>query len=111
LRIAARRAQLGLPEVTLGLLPAMGATQRLPRLVGRSRAAELALSGARIDSAKALEWGLVNAVLDDDAFERGARAYAASIAAHAPLALMRTKKLLATADSRSPREHAEDEIS
>jgi enoyl-CoA hydratase len=63
LRVAADRARFGQPEVTLGLIPGAGGTQRLPRLVGRARALELILGGEMIDAAEALRIGLVNRVV------------------------------------------------
>lgn len=98
-RVAARRATFGLPEVTLGLLPAMGGTQRLPRLLGLSRAKELALLGTRVDAQKAHEWGLVHRVFENDSFENDTRAFAAEVASRAPLSLRKTKQLLNSAQS------------
>ena len=63
-RVAASRAKLGLPEVTLGLLPGAGGTQRLTRLAGPEVALDLILSGKHISAAKALELGLVDEVAD-----------------------------------------------
>ncbi len=62
LRIAADSAVLGLPEVTLGIIPGYGGTQRLPRLVGKGRALELILTAARVNAADAKAMGLVNQV-------------------------------------------------
>lgn len=66
-RYASERAKLGLPEVTLGLIPGYGGTQRLSRLVGRGLASELILTGEPIDAAEALRIGLVNQVFADKA--------------------------------------------
>lgn len=63
LRIAAEHAKLGLPEVSLGLIPGYGGTQRLTQLVGRGRALEMILTGDMISANKALEYGLVNHVV------------------------------------------------
>jgi enoyl-CoA hydratase len=63
LRVAAERARLGLPEVKLGVFPANGGTQRLPRLVGRGRALELMLTGRQIGAVEAERIGLVNHVV------------------------------------------------
>lgn len=63
LRVASSQAKLGLPEVSLGLIPGYGGTQRLPQLVGRGKALEMILSGDMIDAPDALAWGLVNYVV------------------------------------------------
>ena len=60
------RVLLGLPEVTLGLLPAGGGTQRLPRLIGLKAATDLILSGRRIDASEALELGIVDQIVSAD---------------------------------------------
>lgn len=65
LRVASPTAQFGLPEARVGMMPAAGGTQRLPRLIGASRALELMLTGARIDAQRAYEIGLVNVVAED----------------------------------------------
>jgi len=62
LRIAAPSAVLGLPETTLGIIPGAGGTQRLPRIVGESRAKEMILLGRRISAEDALAWGLINRI-------------------------------------------------
>ena len=64
LRVATTRAVFGLPEVTLGLMPGAGGTQRLPRLIGATRATEMAMTGRRVDADTAEAWGLVNQVVD-----------------------------------------------
>src|SRR5206468_7251634 len=66
LRFASRSARLGLPEVMLGLIPGAGATQRLPRLIGRGRALELMLSGREIHGDEAWRIGLVDRLLYKD---------------------------------------------
>jgi enoyl-CoA hydratase len=66
LRCATREARFGLPEVTFGLIPGGGGTQRLPLLVGRGRALELMLTGREIDAEEALRIGLVDRLLDGD---------------------------------------------
>jgi methylglutaconyl-CoA hydratase len=62
LRVAAPSAVLGLPETTLGIIPGAGGTQRLPRIVGESRANEMILLGRRISAHDALAWGLINRI-------------------------------------------------
>jgi enoyl-CoA hydratase/carnithine racemase len=73
LRIAGESAVLGTPEVELNAIPSWGGTQRLPALVGLGRAAQLVLTGEKIDAATALAWGLVNEVVADDELESHAR--------------------------------------
>lgn len=82
LRIAAGDAQLGLLEARWGLIPDLGATWRLPRLVGLGRATDLAVSGRTIDAHTALAWGLVDDLADDDTdFSTWAHDYVARLAA------------------------------
>lgn len=64
--IAAHSARFGLPEVTLGVMPGAGGTQRLPRLVGRVRALDMMLTNRWIGAAQAEQWGLVSRVVPDD---------------------------------------------
>jgi enoyl-CoA hydratase len=87
LRIAADTAKLGLPEVTLGLLPGFGGTQRLLRLSGRAAALELTLTGAPVDAARALQLGIVNRVVPAAELEVETMALAAKLAGSAPLAM------------------------
>lgn len=84
-RICATDAKLGLPEILLGVIPGGGGTQRLPRLVGPSRAKELVLSGRQVRADEALSIGLVNRVAEPDAALDAALAWAAELA-QGPLA-------------------------
>jgi len=70
-RLAAATAQLGFPEIKLGLIPGYGGTQRLPRLVGEARATEMILTGRTVDAAEAERIGLVNRVVDGDLVAAG----------------------------------------
>jgi enoyl-CoA hydratase len=70
-RLATRTARLGLPEIKLGLIPGYGGTQRLPRLIGESRALEMILTGRAVMAEEALQIGLVNRLVDDDLVEAG----------------------------------------
>jgi enoyl-CoA hydratase len=97
LRIAARSARLGQPEVNLGLIPGGGGTQRLPRLVGLGRALRLTLTGALIGAEEAERIGLVDEVVDDDALAERTRELAASIARHSPVALKLIKQAIRAA--------------
>jgi enoyl-CoA hydratase/carnithine racemase len=80
--------KLGTPEVTLGLLPGNGGTQRLTRLLGPSRAMELLLTGRTFSPDEALQWGLVAALVDED----GAREYAERLAVGPQLAIAAIKR-------------------
>ena len=92
IRIAADTAQLGQPEIKLGIIPGFGGTQRFPRLVGRSRAMELLFSGDNIDAATALEIGLVSRVVPAAELMPAARELAAKLAKSAPLAVAAIKR-------------------
>jgi len=86
-RFASDSAQMGQPEVKLGLIPGYGGTQRLPRLVGRGRALELLLSGEPVSAAEAHRIGLVNAVVPQAALLSHSRAWLAKVLANGPIAL------------------------
>jgi enoyl-CoA hydratase/carnithine racemase len=85
--VDAQKAVLGLPEVTLGIIPGWGGTQRLPGLVGRARALEIALMGRRIQARESYEWGLINKVSRPGEVLNDAREYATTLVIKAPLAL------------------------
>ena len=87
LRFAAEGARFGQPEVKLGIVPGYGASQRLPRLVGKGRALQLLLTGEMIDAAEAFRIGLVNRVVPPAELIGAARALLASILAQGPLAV------------------------
>jgi enoyl-CoA hydratase/carnithine racemase len=104
LRIASDSAQLGLPEVTLGILPAGGGTQRLPRLIGKAKAKELIFTGRRIHAAEAERIGLVNRVVPHDLLMKEVMELAQTIKANAPLAVSGAKQAINTgyeADSQT----------
>jgi enoyl-CoA hydratase/carnithine racemase len=99
-RIATRDAQLGFPEVNLGLLPGGGGTQRAPRLISSGRARWLVLSGERIPAETAEAWGLVEFVVDD--LEAGIAQYVEPLDKQSPHAIRQIKALLhETRDERS----------
>lgn len=81
-RYASEKARLGLPEITLGLIPGYGGTQRLPRLVGKGMAMEMLLTGGMVDADEALAMGLVNKVFPADALLAEAQKTAATIAGY-----------------------------
>jgi len=91
IRIAAENALFGFPEVSLGILPGMGGTQRLPRLVGPAIAKELIFSGRRIKAEEAREIGLVNRVVPQGEALNAAKELAAQIAANGPVAVRHAK--------------------
>ena len=86
-RIAADTARLGQPEIALGLIPGFAGTQRLPRLVGRSTALDLLLTGRQVTAADALRIGLVHRVVPAADLMPQARAFALELAAKAPIAM------------------------
>jgi len=85
--VDAEKANLGLPEITLGIIPGWGGTQRLPRLVGRTRALEVALLGRKLSAKEAYEWGLLNKVSKPGEVVKDAKEIAISLGKRAPLAL------------------------
>jgi enoyl-CoA hydratase len=91
MRIAAENATFGFPEVGLGILPGMGGTQRLPRLVGPALAKELIFTGRRISAEEAKEIGLVNRVVAEGEALNAARELAGEISANGPLAVRHAK--------------------
>ena len=94
LRVASPHAQLGLTEVALAIIPGAGGTQRLPRLVGKSRAKDLILTARRVGAAEAERIGLVNRVAGEAGLEACARELAAAIAANGPVAVRAAKEAI-----------------
>jgi len=92
IRIAGEDAQLGLTEVNLAIIPGGGGTQRLPRLIGRGRALEMILTGARIDAREAWRIGLVERVVPAADVLASARELARTLAEKAPVALRYAKE-------------------
>jgi enoyl-CoA hydratase len=90
--LASENAQFGLPEVGLGIIPGFGGTQRLPRLIGRTRALEMILTGRRLSAAEALTLGLVNRVVPLDGLVPAAQEIARAIAEKAPRAVALAKR-------------------
>ena len=84
LRVAAAHAKLGLPEIKLGIMPGFGGTQRLLRLVGSTRALEMALNGEPISAEQAQAWGVVNRVVAGEEVLPEAQQWAAGLAQAAP---------------------------
>jgi enoyl-CoA hydratase/carnithine racemase len=94
LRLAAQGIELALPEVTLGTIPGWAGTQRLPRLIGPSRAKHMIFSGERIDAATAERWGLVEVVVPAQELAACAQKLAGTIARNAPIAVQAAKQLI-----------------
>jgi len=97
-RIAARAALFGQPEIKLGIIPGFGGTQRLPRLAGVGKALEMNTIGDPILADEAFELGLVNRVVDDHELLDTALAWARKLASQAPLALEQIKKVSGAGD-------------
>lgn len=93
-RIAHERAKIGQPEISLGLMPGGGGTQRLPRLVGTGQALRLSLSGELIEAREARDIGLVEEVHDDETFDERVYELAGTIAKKSPIALEFTKEAI-----------------
>ena len=94
IRIASDRAQLGLTEVTLGIIPGGGGTQRLPRLIGRGKALELILTGRRVEAQEALRLGLVEQVVPHEQLMAAVEDLAQTIISRAPLAVKYAKEAI-----------------
>ncbi len=94
LRIAATGTKLGLPETLLGIIPDVGGTTRLTRLLGPARAKELIFTGRQIDAAQAEEWGLVNYVVPAEQLEAKANELVGEISQAAPLAVGMAKRVI-----------------
>jgi enoyl-CoA hydratase len=86
-RIASAKARMGVPEVTLGLIPGYAGTQRLPRLVGHGQAMQMVLTGEPVSADEALRIGLVNQVVDPEELLPTCKKIAATIAARGPMAV------------------------
>ena len=94
IRIASEKARFGLPEITLGLIPGWGATQRLPRMIPWCKAAEILLMGKPIDAQEAYRIGLVNKIVPPEEVMPTAREWAETICQAGPLAVRATKEAM-----------------
>lgn len=101
IRVASENAKFGLPEVTLGIIPAAGGTQRLPRAIGLARAKEWVLTGDVYDAQEALRVGLVSRVVPIEKLIETARELASKILARSPIAV-RLAKIALNASARVP---------
>lgn len=91
IRIASENAKMGLPEVTLSIIPGAGGTQRLSRLVGKGKAIEMILTGAVVDASEAQSIGLVSKVVPASELMEAVRETAGAILAKGPLAVRLAK--------------------
>ncbi|MFI6499241.1 enoyl-CoA hydratase/isomerase family protein [Nonomuraea typhae] len=91
-RVAGESAKLGQPEILLGIIPGAGGTQRLPRLIGPSKAKDLIFSGRHVSAAEALSLGLVDKVVADDQVFTAALEWAATFAGGPSVALRAAKQ-------------------
>jgi len=94
IRIASENARLGTPEVTLGIIPGWGATQRLPRVIPWAKAAEILLMGRPIDAQEAYRIGLVNKIVPSEQLMPTAKEWAETICQAAPLAVRAAKEAM-----------------
>lgn len=86
-RVASDNARMGLPEVSLGVIPGYGGTQRLPQLIGKGRAMELIMTAGMIDAASALSYGLVNHVVSQENLLPFCEDLAGKISKNSPIAI------------------------
>ncbi|MGA2767494.1 MAG: enoyl-CoA hydratase-related protein [Candidatus Bathyarchaeia archaeon] len=94
LRIASENARMGQTEINFGLIPGWGGTQRLTRLIGRTKAKELVFTGKMIDAKTAEQLGIVNMVVASDKFKETVRQFALELASKAPVAIRVAKALI-----------------
>ncbi|MEM3731569.1 MAG: enoyl-CoA hydratase-related protein [Candidatus Bathyarchaeia archaeon] len=94
IRIAAENARMGQTEINIGLIPGWGGTQRLPRLIGKTKAMELILTGKMVDAKTAEQLGLINMVVPQEKFRETVRQFALDLAQKAPIALKVAKALI-----------------
>ncbi len=87
IRIASSNAKMGLPETSLGVIPGYGGTQRLAQLVGRGKANELIFTAGMLKAEEALQWGLVNAVVEQADLMASCEAMAQKILNNSPMAI------------------------
>jgi enoyl-CoA hydratase/carnithine racemase len=93
-RIAVHGAKLGLSDVKIGIIPGLGATTRLPKLIGLAKAKELILMGDLIGAEEALGAGLINRVVEKDGLDAAVKELAETLASRAPLAMAAAKRAL-----------------
>jgi enoyl-CoA hydratase/carnithine racemase len=99
MRIAADHVRLALPEARVGLIPAGGATYRLPRLIGRGHALRMMLTGEPVTATEAFEWGLVDRIVPKGDVDEAIGAWIDTILRSAPLAVQAIKELVDASSS------------
>ncbi len=92
--VASETAKFGQPEITIGVIPGAGGTQRLTRLLGKPIAMEMILNNRTLSAVEALEFGLVNRVVEVEAYLDEAVKLASEVASRAPLAVRAAKKMI-----------------
>ena len=97
MRIASEKSSFGNPEVNIGLIPSWGGCVRIPKLVGKAKAAQIILTGERIDAKEAEKIGLVNKVVSPDELQSSATYLAGQLATKAPVAIRLAKGILSKA--------------
>lgn len=107
--VASETAHFGQPEITLGVIPGAGGTQRLTRAVGKAVAMEMILNDRRLTAAEALHFGLVNRVVPVELYLSDTMTLAAQIAAHAPVAVQLAKEAVNNAYETPLKEGLADE--
>lgn len=110
IRYASENAKLGLPEVSLGLIPGYGGTQRLAQLVGKGKALEMICSAGMLSATEAQEWGLVNKVVTQDQLLEEVKALAKTIARQSPQAISQAIKSVRAGYEMSQKEALQVEI-
>ncbi|MGX7667759.1 enoyl-CoA hydratase/isomerase family protein [Flavobacterium pedocola] len=93
-RVASENAKMGLPEVTLGVIPGYGGTQRLPQLIGKGRAMEMIMTAGMVDAKTALNYGLVNHVVPQEELLGFAKDIAAKITKNSSVAIAKAIKVI-----------------
>ena len=98
--IASETAKFGQPEITIGVIPGAGGTQRLPRAVGKAIAMEMVLNNRTLSAAEALQFGLINRIVPVEAYLDEALKLAEEVASRAPVAIRSAKKIVNQAYER-----------
>ena len=102
IRIASDNAQIGQPEINVGLIPGWGGTQRLPRYVGKGIAKEMIFTGKRIDAKTAERMGLINAVVPADQLKAKVKELATELMGKPPIAIKLSKALINNSTETHP---------